>query len=761
MKRGAGFGFFGVGFMIVLLALCAGCHKNEKLDLDNTQPEADGDTEPDADGDGEESTAVLPSYAKWVTPHYAALTVDSTGTIYALNKAGLTVFAPGDLEDETDDQVITHHELTLENWPAENPASICADQQDNIWLATETRLFLYLPQDTPFDASDDALIEPSLGENSASSREFLNLYCNPAGAGVLASTNFGFVTLVPGDDPSDATAFTVADYNGSSSSLSNRPYSAAVDGEGVLWLTLYTETGYELHAVQIGAFEDSSDDQDHTVPFGFENAQPTSLSVDGTDAIWINSKNLKKVDSSDTRVWHLTHNKTYADSSDDSWVMMPEINNVASENFISAGPGRLLATNTYDANLGMIVYSNSQTETEDDDQAEKLPDFGLAEDHRLRFAIYQENVGMWYSSDEDFALLVLAEDVFADGIDVHHFSNIGHAPSNDLPAAVMASDGMYLGGTGTTVRVNYDADTAFEDFAFTTYDLNHEEDPTPFDARAIIPYRDGVLVGGTTLAYLYPDGSHVLWNGTQGMEDVVAIAQGPDNLLWTSQYSLGLLTIASFNVYDPKNLDNASDDVKEGITTEFFGKSVGQTVDAILFYDGCKALTGNIYGLFNYDCMGTTMDTDDDTATELSLDSARKAGSQVTEIRNADENGFWVMTVLGLMYFNMGTSGDDTSDDSSVSYSDVSGPSFMFEVDANGLLYYFLTDKLVIHDPKGTPADPSDDEAAVVELPGASRQSTLALDDFNGIWIGLGDASGLIYLRPGDLSFSPLAEALQ
>jgi len=309
-----------------------------------------------------------------------------------------------------------------------------------------------------------------------------------------------------------------------------------------------------------------------------------------------------------------------------------------------------------------------------------------------------------------------------------------------------------LGGADGLLRLTLNAQGAVS--ARAAIEVEDPASSAPFDVAVLLPLDEGVLAGGASLAWIEGSEAHV-WARSSAPAGVTALALGPDQSLWVGTLVQSFVPLIPFRSYDVGGtLDDGADDTWQMITNDWFGASAGAPVDAIAFYEGCRAVIGNAKGLHHFDCGGTPFDPDDDVV----VSGLYKPGTLIRGLRPVAGSTFFLSSLTGLAFLDL----HDTADPSDDTHRDcdLPSPSYGFAWDGARLIY-FAGDGLVWHDVAGTPGDASDDSAALLPME-YSRTARVEVDGSGGVWFSFGDASGVRRVRPdaGDLAFVPLADAL-
>jgi hypothetical protein len=748
--------------LIVVAALAVfGCERNKKLaivdgdldqdTIDGDEPDGDGDSETDLDGDGE-GPLVGMAVSKWIMAQNSRLFATGEGRVYMAAKAGLVGLeysgTPGDRED---DAYLIHHELSLPEWPTADLTGLCRDASGWVWVSTKTGLLAIDDGGTFSDPSDDRSFAPDLSAQISGAREILGLFCQTEGAGVWAATTAGFVIVLPdAEQPEILENWTILDYSGQSDALGVFPNAFARDANGVIWVTAFEQSAFALYAVETGAPATADDDTVHAVAYGFAEPKPSVLAADGAAGVWI-------ID--DKTAWHMAHKGTLGDDTDDVWTKLPVPSGVAMNGFIPIGPNAALALEEGDRDVYFV--STAGTDSTADDLAVVMAGFGANADNPLFSAAYDAEAGLWYSTRYDVGLLAFSGGDLPDaGWTALRFPSLGAVPGNDLSGFVADADGVWLGGPNGLVKATYEADTPVADFIFTGFTLERPDSPEPFNVATLLPLEGGILAGGAYLAWLNPEGAFTVWNARSAPENVNLVASGPDGALLVSTLLRTIATIVGFKAYDYNGTPaNPNDDDSQNLDNAHFGFASGFPVQTLTVIEGCRCLVGTIEDLSYWDCNGTPLETNDDIL-EPDLVRARNGSTVAQNIKQVTveaSGGAWFISKDGLRHLDLAGT-PEAADDTLTEY-DIPRIAASFAMDADGRLYYFMERGFMIHDPKGTPGDPTDDQAAILDM-ATDTKAQVRLDAFNNVWFSYGDGSGVFFGRLGELTFVPLADAL-
>jgi len=734
-----------------------GCQS--QVECSGKPADIDGDTSIDGDMDedvDEELTGNVVSVSKWIQAHNSVLHVADTGNgnaiVWSASKAGLLgLDNKGTVEDQSDDETLMHHEFTLENWPTEDIVGLCSGVGSTLWIATKNALYLFDPKDTPFDASDDELTK---GETDvfSSERTIVNLGCDPEKEEAIVSTSAGFVMVNSGDTLADASSWTWLDYQNEGQKrsgsrveteaadvLSSRPYHTDIDSDGRLWVITYTDS-YRIYVMELGDIMAADDDSLNEIALDdVSPISPTSITADSNIGAWIVNNG---------QAYHVSYNLV----GESVWTLLDLGTTAPVERFMAIADG--VAVAVVAGSVDKILVDTKSTDDVTDYVVLQMPGFGEMETNRITSVALQASTGIWYSTRHDFGLLKFGDDIAGQGWQPIRYHSLGSVSANDIGALVALDNHVYLAGTTGITKVAYATDTTVPEFVFSTYPVDNPEGLDPIELKSLIELDNGALAGGKYPAYLSAEGNVIPWDKRGGPKHVTLATSGPQKHLWVGTVHSALVSLFSFRAYDYRGTpEKAGDDSWEAISSDWFGAGVFASVDFMAFFDECKALIGNPVGLHYYDCNGTPMDASDDSTYGELLGT----DNPVQKLEYAGNNGFWIKTMDGLGYFDMGGT-PDTEDDQLVSYH-VQGQSVDFAYDGFNRLYYFVEDGLMIHDINATPLDLTDDLAVLIEMR-SDKKAILELDKHSGLWCSYGDGSGVYYVKIENLEFAPLEELL-
>lgn len=753
--------FFLLGLVAALVSLGFACERNELVgfgpdDGDDTTadgddgdlPDGDADGDGDDDGDTDEEPPPEPlALSKWVMAHNSRVALGVSEQILMIGPAGLVVLNhAGTPDDLSDDSYVIHHDLTLEGWPVADPVAVCADGAGLIWFSSQSALALLSLGSDPGEPGDERLLIPDPERVLPGTREVFALFCETDGPGVWVSTSAGLVRIIPdAEDLFDESAWAVHDFNGQHETLGAYPNAITRDTAGRFWIVVYTESGFALRVVEALTDATLANPTVHTVPFGFESPTPSVLAPDGDVGLWV---------VHNRQVWHLTHGGTLANAADDVWVALPVPGEAKIGGLLYTESGHALAFEEGSRNIYDVSVAASASP--DDDTALALPDFGVDSGNLLVGAIYEPGVGLWYSAQKSAGLLVRGND----GWTPLSLASLGAVPGNDLSGFVADEAGVWLGGPTGVVRVNYEADTHPEEFEFIGHAISLPDSPSPFGVTTLLPLASGLLIGGGYLAWLGSDAQVTLWAERNSPKNINLLAPAPGDTLLVSTVLRTLATIVGFRAYDyRKTPANPKDDRDQNIDNAYFGFASGLPIQTLTALGDCRFLVGTIADLHYWDCGDDPLDPSDDTLHSNLVFPAdsNHPDQNIRSVSLAPEGGVWFVSKDGLGYLDFGDPAD--SDDNVLVRYPIPSISNEFSVDPQGRLVYFMRDGLMIHDPKGTPADPDDDEAIIFPMR-SDRRAVVKIDSFGNLWFSMGDGSGIFHGKLGPLEFSPLAELL-
>jgi len=670
--------------------------------------------------------------AKWITPQGGMLLTDGQGRMVSVSKAGIIALGDDGLPRAT------YHELNLSDWPEAVPVDACIDGDGRLYLATAKQLLLLVEEADPLaDPGDRLVTSEAVNALVTGNRAVRSLRCNTVGDGVYLVTDFGIIAVTAGQTPGDSATWLVGDYKGTESALSARPYALDVDDAGVLWVLVYADETYTIQAILPGMLTNTGDDTVAVVPIGLTTKTGSALAADGDTGVWIINEGL---------VAHLSHQGTLADATDDQWTIFDDSDGATFTTLHPLSEGRVLALESTAASLWLADLG--------EDTLTEMPALGIDDGDNALTGLAATDEGLYYASSRDFGLLTLSGQGSSATWVRQRITDLSPFTGNDLSAALRLSDGMVLACPGGVSRVTYGGQDAPEAFSFSVHGLDNPLEASPFGINRLISLGDGYLAGGLAgMAYLSAQGQWTAWAEDGAPTDVVALGVGPGSFVFEGSAQTSMVTLVSINAYDYNATpETSADDEWSGIDTDAFGFAGGVAVYDFLFYDGCKALVGTASGLAMYDCMNTPDDSDDDLTQSNLLGSI----SPVKMIRAAGGNGYFIMAMDGLSYYNHNGTWE-TSDDTVVKYSLVKSPSTSFDLDDQGMLYYVAKGGLVIHDTKGTFADLSDDMVAQYAS-NENRDAVVARDPYGNLWYSFGDGSGVYYAAIQELFWWTLDE---
>ena len=719
---------FFVLFSLVLASWAlSACESNEKVSPSN--------------GDQESSAAEVYNKINLVQYHNAqgaSIAVDTSGTVWAASAAGLLGFNPGlNWDDDEDDGLVLQDAQTLENWPESAVSWLCIDATDTIWLGTKNRVFVYDTGQSTTGVSDDTFEEAPVSSFMEGNREILAATCNKGGGGLFLSTSNGLMALLNETDAEGATVVRIADYRNSGTPLAGRPYPISTDTNGWLWAQVTESGNAEIQAYRLAPVGGQGFDFVERHRFPALSFAPKIIAADGEDGVWF---------IRDDDAVYLAHKGTLSDTTDDKIVVFVSGDSSKFEGLYPIGSGRALAYEDYGLHLFLLDIGELDDDT--DNVSKELDEEGFTGlDNRLESAAYIEGKGLWYSSRMDFGFFEFDDTLETAGWTPRDYSSLGHVPFNDLSGFASKDGAVFLGGPSGVMEIAIGEDAEPEEYEFTYHSIDRLDSEVPFGITSMENLGEGVVFGGYNLGYLPPEDEPVLWNSSGAPSGVEMLKVGPQNYVWVSsvQYISGL-PFGRLDVYSPHGTpDNSGDDNWNEIDTDYFGaQTSGYLANTMAFFDDCHGLIGNALGLHYYDCGGSLAESSDDVGISPLLEEAREVETILPDPSN--EGGFWVMTLEGLLYYDTAKT-VSVDDDQLVDYDEIEKPSYSMAMDDEGRLYYFIDYGLFVHDPMGTPLDPSDDQGLLIGVEGA-RSAVVQVDFRNDVWFAYnGDGKGIHHLR--------------
>jgi|GEM_PF-6181162 len=727
--------------LLVLILSLPACEKNEKLalatdgDADSSEIAVDGDT--DMETVEKDPYLKIESLYKWHNPQNSTLSLGKDELLWSVSSAGIIgLNTSGTPDDEGDDVVLMHNELTLADWPGDAIVSSCADGSGSVWLATQNEYYLFSYGTDFDDLSDDTFIKGNLEGNFAIS-DIKLLLCNKDNHGVWISTGAGFLAVDQTNTPSDPADWKRRNFIGGSI-MSMSPYAASYDGTQWLWLTVFVEDSLKLYAVDTKSVTDSGDSGIYPITPGFADAvQISYLAVDTNKGLWL---------INGTKTFYFKHGETPADTGDDYWIELLSGTELGLSAVFPANEGLAFGLKG-DSDLYRLDANNTAIK--------KMADVGFSSDNTIKSAVSQDGIGLWYSSKSDFGYISYVDDPTDAAWEMQRYVRVGGVPANDLSGFAAKENMVYLGGSTAVSSIEYEEDADFSDFVFTSWPLSVPDDPAPFFVQSLAAIDDGILVGGAVPSYISNGGESSVWDEGSCPQNINYISANQGNFIWmgAGQIVAGVM-VPWFYIYDSGgSLKKSSDDEWISYSNEYFGGLEAGPINDVDFINEDTALFGNDLGLF-----GVTFGEDRLDPEDLTVEVGLLDGTQsIRAITSAGNGCFWIGSLReGLSYLDTkGTAAKD--DDEFYHYENVKMKSYIPSLDKNGRLYYVIDEGIMIHDPMGTPLDETDDMGVVITL-NYEQRPTIAIDGRGGIWFSLQNGNGIYFARLDDGELKPWSE---
>ncbi len=727
--------------LLALMVFLSACEKNEKLSM----VDGDGDgpeTSIDGDSDGEliedDPYVKVELLHKWHNPQNSFLSHGSDSLLWSVSSAGIIVLdISGTPDDESDDVVLSHNELTLAGWPTDSVIAACADGSGALWIATQNGYFLFSYGADISDTSDDTLIAGNM-EGQDAIADIKRLFCRSDAAGVWISTGAGFVAVDESADPADAAKWQRNSFIGSNNIMSLSPYAASFDGSQWLWMSVFEGDALKLYAVDTASVKNSGDTGINLITPGFaDSVQISFLAVDSNKGLWI---------INGTKTFYFKHGGTTGDTSDDEWIEL------------LAGT-ELELTALFPAESGLAFGVKGDTDfyrlDANNVAIRKMADAGFNTENSVKSMVSQSDLGLWYSSEGDFGLISYANDPADAAWTLKRYTAVGGVPSNNLSGFTHKGDAVYLGGPTGVTRIEYETGADVADFSFKSWLLEIPDNPAPFSTEVLTAIEDGVLVGGLKPAFISNSGEASVWDSTSSPANIYFISANQGDYLWMgSGQTVAGVMVPWFNIYyTGGSYKKTSDDKVSTYSNEYFGGLEAGPINDVDFIGDNAALFANDLGLFGIEFGEDRLDTEDLTVSVGLLGEAKS----IRSITSAGDGGFWIGSLRdGLSYLD--TKGTATGDDDEfLHYENVKMKSYVPELDDDGRLYYLVDEGIMVHDPMGTPLDDSDDMGVIVTL-GYEQKPSFSIDGRGGIWFALQNGSGIYYARLSDGELKPWAE---
>lgn len=753
---------------------------------------------------------------KWISAEDSLIATNSSNAdiFWSISNAGLLLIdTKGTFDDQSDDAFVMHHELTIENWPSDatikKACSSNTGDSNILWFTTQSELYLFDDNATPNDGTDDTITMLENEDVFSSSRQLKELHCgaentvwlgtnkgllrieiNPEATGAedkfiyddfntattkssgfrvdgdtdfeaetdedvldgdVDTTEAELDTAVDGDDELEVEEESTETYDIADMPASDIRYSALAPN-GTVWFSTFvtldnsyhlfkmvpktgSETGYtSLDEIPTGTL----DTTDGEVQFNFV---PKAMTVDGSSTLWFSNE----FNSKGFPVFYDEDNK--------SFVAIPFSDKDNVTGMIPAGTNSVILV---ESNGDDFFLADSEN-----DSAIGFEDFGINDSTNRLTSISYLSGKLLYSSQLDFAMLAIDETSFDGTFTRQRYIAPAGVPFNEIVSFNQTDSATFIGGTNAVSMLNYDVGKFPVEYTANATVIEKTNEVAPFNIQSLSPLKGGMLVGGASLGFLDSKMKFHLWDNPQTPHSVSYAVADPDNNIWVNTTVIDLITLVSMRLYDFNDTEtNSSDDSAAIISNATLGLESSAPLLSAVFYEHCRGLFANTLGLHYYDCNQTPDNSGDDILEDKIISSS------VSQIVEAEEDmSYWLVSFDGLTYIKFETLPPEKNTDDTYKYEHISfkysGMSSTFAYDnTTGYLYYFVKDGLVIHDPKGTPLDNTDDEVALFEM-ASSRNAKIYIDNQGSLWFSYGDKSGVYHAIFNDPEFKPIADVLE